>query len=67
MELQHTVLLFLISAFLKMKNTIIPDREASLSREKTHTALAEWISCCMSEDAPEESGEVSCLFLAAFD
>jgi hypothetical protein len=43
------------------------DREASLARAKTQTALAEGISWGMSEDAPEELGEVSCFFLAAFN
>lgn len=42
------------------------DREASLLRAKTQAALADGISWGMSEDAPEEDGEVSFLFLQAF-
>lgn len=38
------------------------DREASILRAKTQAALAEGISWGMSEDAMEESTEVSCLF-----
>ena len=43
------------------------DREASLARAKTPAALAEGSSWGMSEDAPEEFGEVSCLLLATFE
>ena len=41
------------------------DREASILRAKTQAALAEGISWGMSEDAIEESAEVSCLFTTA--
>ena len=43
------------------------DREASLARAKTQAALAEGISWGMSEDAPEELGEVSVCFQQHLD
>jgi hypothetical protein len=36
------------------------DCEASLARANTQAALAEGMSWGMSEDAPDEFGEVSC-------
>jgi hypothetical protein len=41
------------------------DREASILRAKTQAALAEGISWGMTDDAIEESAEVSCLFTTA--